>query len=69
MDLEPAFAADHIGGDEFFVRFDEIQDPFDQADDTRCATSDECRDELDNSFFGLTPIELMDTERTKKDAK
>lgn len=66
---EPTFAAGDVGIDEFLIALGEINDAFDQADDSKHAAGHETDDELDHSLLGVSEDEFMGSGPSKKDAE
>ncbi len=63
--LEPAFAANDVGGDKFVIGFREIKNSLDKANDATEAAGDNGRNKLDDSFLSITEIEFVDAQASE----
>ncbi len=67
--LEPALAAGDVSGDEFRVALGQVNDAFDQPNDSEQSTSHQTDDELNDTFLGVTEDEFVGSGPSEKDAK
>ncbi len=66
--LEPALLVRDVGVIELLIGFGQVDNAFDEADDTADATRHDRNNDLDNSFLGVTQDEFMDTPCAEKNA-
>lgn len=66
---EPAFATGDVGVDELLIGLGEIDDSFDESDNSEEPASHEADDQLDDAFLAITKDKLVGTGPSKKDAE
>ena len=66
---KPAFAAGDVGVDELLIGLGEINDSFDESDDSEEPACHEADDQLDDAFLAITKDKLVGTGPSKKDAE
>ena len=67
--LEPAFATGLICRDEFFVGLGQVNDAFNQANESTRAASHDGDHDLDDSLFGVAEEELMDSQTSQENSQ
>src|SRR5438132_8574522 len=65
--LEPALFILDVGADEFFVALGQINNAFDQADDTANPAGADSDDDLQDALLGITKNEFMNAQAAQQD--
>jgi hypothetical protein len=67
--LEPAFFAGDVGGDKILVALRQVDDAFDETDDSTNATSQDADNQLNDAFLGVAKVEFMDAKAAQQNAE